>query len=176
MNNSHKFGSESKRLKICWVIQLNCFASIVKIRPKPTQPTLNSLSLPPFLSLFLFLSQFLSHTHSLSYSLKHAVPFSNPLFNSLSHTHLNIVPVSFSQVTLLQIRGGLWKRHCYKYFTGIESQRTLTKVGKYHCTADLLFDLFGFDQTSKVDANSTKAKLIKTKNTRSAVQWYFPLS
>ena len=126
MNNSHKFGSESKRLKICWVIQLNCFASIVKIRPKPTQPTLNSLSLPPFLSLFLFLSQFLSHTHSLSYSLKHAVPFSNPLFNSPSHTHLNIVPVSFSQVTLLQIRGGLWDRHCYKYFTGIESQRMLT--------------------------------------------------
>ena len=32
-------------------------------------------------------------------------------------------------------------------------QRTLTiGVGKYHCTADLLFDRFGFDQTSKAYA------------------------
>ena len=29
---------------------------------------------------------------------------------------------------------------------------------KYHCTADLLFDWFGFDQSSKADANSTKAQ------------------
>ena len=27
--------------------------------------------------------------------------------------------------------------------------------GKYHCMADLLFDWFGFDQSSKADANST---------------------
>ena len=30
--------------------------------------------------------------------------------------------------------------------------------GKFHCTADLLFDWFGFDQTSKAVANSTKAR------------------
>ena len=30
--------------------------------------------------------------------------------------------------------------------------------GKYHCTAYLLFDWFGFDQRSKADANSTLAK------------------
>ena len=29
--------------------------------------------------------------------------------------------------------------------------------GKYHCMADLLFVSFGFNQTSKADANSTKA-------------------
>ena len=29
--------------------------------------------------------------------------------------------------------------------------------GKYHCPADLIFDLFGFDQTSKAVANSTWA-------------------
>ena len=39
--------------------------------------------------------------------------------------------------------------------------------GKYHCTADLLFDWFGYGQTSKADANSTKAKqLITNKKTR----------
>ena len=27
--------------------------------------------------------------------------------------------------------------------------------GEHHCTADLRFDWFGFDQTSKADANST---------------------
>ena len=30
--------------------------------------------------------------------------------------------------------------------------------GKYHCTADLLFDWFGFIQTSKADGESTEAK------------------
>ena len=34
-------------------------------------------------------------------------------------------------------------------------QRTLTKGGVYHCTADLLFDWFGFDQTSKSVIYST---------------------
>ena len=38
--------------------------------------------------------------------------------------------------------------------------------------ADLVFDWFGFDQTSKADTNSTKAKLLNPKklNMRSAVQ------
>ena len=30
--------------------------------------------------------------------------------------------------------------------------------GKCQCTADLLFDSFGFDQTSKIVVHSTKAK------------------
>ena len=35
-------------------------------------------------------------------------------------------------------------------------QRTLTKGGNINCTADLLLDWFGFGQTSKAVANSTK--------------------
>ena len=44
--------------------------------------------------------------------------------------------------------------------------------GKYHRTADLLLDWFGFDQTSKAVANSTKAKQLNLKkiNQRSAIQ------
>ena len=36
-------------------------------------------------------------------------------------------------------------------------------MGKYHCTADLLFDRFGFNQTSKSASNSTatESKQIK---------------
>ena len=46
----------------------------------------------------------------------------------------------------------IWKRSalsCIKY-----------GKGKYQCTADLLFDWFGFDQTSKSLSNSTQAKQI----------------
>ena len=31
--------------------------------------------------------------------------------------------------------------------------------GKYQCTADLLFDWFGFDQTSKIVAHSSEPEL-----------------
>ena len=46
--------------------------------------------------------------------------------------------------------------------------------GKYHCTADLLFDQLGFGQTSKSvhSFNSTK-QLNPNQSNRSAVQWYF---
>ena len=57
------------------------------------------------------------------------------------------------------------------------NQRTLTTGASItHCTADLLFDCFGVDQTSKAVANSTKARQLNPKkiNRRSAVQWYFP--
>ena len=49
--------------------------------------------------------------------------------------------------------------------------------GKYHCTADLLFDQLGFLQTSKsvYSFNSTKQLNPNQSNRRSAVQWYFPL-
>ena len=48
--------------------------------------------------------------------------------------------------------------------------------GKCHCTTDLLFDWFGFDQTSKADANSTSVKQLNQNKTsrRSAVQSYSP--
>ena len=36
-------------------------------------------------------------------------------------------------------------------------------MGKYHCTADILFDWFGFDQTSKYVANTTYAKQLNPK-------------
>ena len=50
--------------------------------------------------------------------------------------------------------------------------------GKYYCMADLLFDCFGFDQTSKTVVHSTSAKQLNPNkiNIRSVVQWYFPLS
>ena len=49
--------------------------------------------------------------------------------------------------------------------------------GKYHCTTDLLIDLFGFDQTCKSLSNSTKAKQLNPNqsNRRSSVHWYVPL-
>ena len=34
------------------------------------------------------------------------------------------------------------------------NQRMLTIGGKYHCMADLLFDWFGLEQTSKTVSNS----------------------
>ena len=45
------------------------------------------------------------------------------------------------------------------------------KRGKYHCTTDLLFDWFGFNQTSTTVANSTYAKQLNPNkiNTRSAI-------
>ena len=39
------------------------------------------------------------------------------------------------------------------------------------CTADLLLDWFGFNQTRKFEVNSTSAKQVKML----VVQWYFPL-
>ena len=42
-----------------------------------------------------------------------------------------------------------------------------------HCMADLLFDWFGFNQSSKSVSNSTQAKQLKHR--RSAVQWNFSL-
>ena len=49
--------------------------------------------------------------------------------------------------------------------------RRLTE-GKYHSTVDLLYDLFGIDQTSKIVVHSTKAKqlIANNLNRRSAVQ------
>ena len=43
---------------------------------------------------------------------------------------------------------------------------------KYHCMAHLLFDWFGFDQTSKTVVHSTEAKQLNPSkiNRRSAIQ------
>ena len=53
----------------------------------------------------------------------------------------------------------------------------LLHKGKYHCTADLLFDQLGFGQSSKsvYSFNSTKQLNPNQSNRRSAIQWYFPL-
>ena len=50
-------------------------------------------------------------------------------------------------------------------------QRPLISRGKFHCSNDLLFDWFAFDQTSKADANSTNSKQLKPNkiNRRSAI-------
>ena len=57
----------------------------------------------------------------------------------------------------------------------LKSENTYHR-GKYHSTADLLFDCFVLDQTSKADANSTQAKQLKpNKINRSAVKVYYPL-
>ena len=43
----------------------------------------------------------------------------------------------------------------YVYFVrSLPTPEDTRPRGKYHCTADLLFNLFGFDQTSEADANS----------------------
>ena len=41
------------------------------------------------------------------------------------------------------------------FVEGDEGLYRPTIWGKYHWTVDLLFDCFGFDQTSKADAKST---------------------
>ena len=48
--------------------------------------------------------------------------------------------------------------------------------GKYHCKAELLFDLFGFDQTSKTVIHSTLAKQLNPNkiNRRSAIHLHSP--
>ena len=38
------------------------------------------------------------------------------------------------------------------------SAKNTLQIGNYHCPADLLFDWFGFDQTSKTVVNATVAK------------------
>ena len=60
----------------------------------------------------------------------------------------------------------------------VQSKNThLLHKGKYHCTADILLDCFGFDQTCKSLSNSTQTKQLNPSrsNRRSVVQWYFPL-
>ena len=59
----------------------------------------------------------------------------------------------------------------FRHFEYAKAKNT-HHMGKYHSTADLLFDWFGFDQTSKADANSTKAKQLKPNKIykRSAIQ------
>ena len=49
--------------------------------------------------------------------------------------------------------------------------------GNYHCTADLLFDSFRLDQTSKSVLDSTYAKQLNPNKyyRRLAMQCYFPL-
>ena len=42
----------------------------------------------------------------------------------------------------------------YKYKDRVYPKNTY-HMGKYKCTADLLFDWLGFNQTYKADANST---------------------
>ena len=54
-----------------------------------------------------------------------------------------------------KIRGGL-----------IVCSKNTRHRGKYHCKADLLFDWFGFSQTSKSDANSIIDILIQYKQSK----------
>ena len=53
----------------------------------------------------------------------------------------------------------------------------LLRKGKYHCTADLLFDQLGFGQTSKsvYSFNSKKQLNPNQSNRRSTIQRYLPL-
>ena len=75
------------------------------------------------------------------------------------------------------LNGGADSEHCCISEVRAAKQRTLTYFVGYHCTADLLFDWFGFDQTCKSLSNSTQAKQLNhnQSNRRSAIQWYFPL-
>ena len=48
-------------------------------------------------------------------------------------------------------------RYCKLYSATAENTDLLCK-GKYHCMTDLLFDWFGFDQTSQTVVHSMQAK------------------
>ena len=54
---------------------------------------------------------------------------------------------------------------------------TYSRKGKYHCKADLLFDWFAFDQTSKSVVHTTQAKQLKANksNQMSVVQRHLHL-
>ena len=77
---------------------------------------------------------------------------------------------------LLHCKVAVGNQTKFKVFTSPENTHLLCK-GKYHCTADLQFDWFGFDQTCTSLSNSTLAKQLdpNQSNRRSAIQRYFPL-
>ena len=64
-------------------------------------------------------------------------------------------------LTCALVRGRVWAENTH-----------LLHKGKYHCTAALLFDRFGSDQTCKSLSNSTQAKQPNPNrsNRKSAVQ------
>ena len=86
----------------------------------------------------------------------------------------NIFQKSPSLVTLINRDISLGNRACFNYWS--ENSHLLHK-GKYHCTmADLLFDRFGFNLTSKYVSNSTQTKQLNpNKNRGPDIQLYFPL-
>ena len=73
-------------------------------------------------------------------------------FTSVENTHLD------ERQALFQMSHKCSKNVSVKqYFMSIikDPSESTHRRWKYHCTVDLLFNWFGFDQTSKVDANST---------------------
>ena len=75
-------------------------------------------------------------------------------------------------------------RYCSIYYSIYCSRYSLQKrmltysrKGKYHCKADLLFDWFAFDQTSKSVVHTTQAKQLKANksNQMSVVQRHLHL-
>ena len=92
------------------------------------------------------------------------------------------LPVVLTQ--LLRVRGWRGRAHQLKdktkswallhwhilYYANAENTHLLCK-GKYQCMADLLFDWFGFDQTSKADAYSTKAKQLNPNKIYRSYYW-----
>ena len=65
----------------------------------------------------------------------------------------------------------------YKYGALIEEYTHLFHNGKYHWMAYLMFDRFGFDQTSRFFIQHEQSSRIQTnkQNKRSAIKWSFPL-
>ena len=65
------------------------------------------------------------------------------------------------------------KRHIFSFNRLLTVNTYIARGSITVATADLLFNWFGFDHTSKSVDNSTKAKQLKAN--KSAVSWYLPL-
>ena len=79
--------------------------------------------------------------------------------------------------TLIVIMVGLVKSNWQARMNPKPENTHLLCKGKYHCTADLLFDQWRFGQTSKslYSYNLTKQLIPNQSNRRSDIQWYFPI-
>ena len=58
----------------------------------------------------------------------------------------------------------------------VEKNTDLFQTGEYHCTADLLFDWFGFDQTGKSVANSTLEKQLNSNKQEVSRRMILPVT
>ena len=78
--------------------------------------------------------------------------------------------------TTLSERAAMREAARWKHTHDRENTHLLCK-GKYHCTAELLFDRLGLAKQANLSIVLIKKKQLNPNqsNRRSAIQWYFPL-